>query len=168
MKRHILVALREMLDQWEDLLAPLTEAQVTSPLQPSHLSIKDIIAHLTAWQKLSNARVEAVQLDREPIMPMQFAGVDADAEGNTDGLNAAIFETHRQEPWEQVYQAWRQGFRQLLGGAEGVTERDLLDGGRFSWLGGSPPAVILLATYDHHREHLEELSNWLSEHATAG
>ena len=59
MKTHMLAALREEFGQWENVLASLTETQITTPPQPGELSLKDEIAHLWAWQQRSIARLEA-------------------------------------------------------------------------------------------------------------
>ena len=56
MQDHILAALRELFDNWESLLASLSEAQITTPLLPSPWSTKDVVAHLWAWQQRSIAR----------------------------------------------------------------------------------------------------------------
>ena len=48
-----------MFDRWELLLASLSEKQLTDSNLPSNLSVKDVIAHLWAWQQLSVARAEA-------------------------------------------------------------------------------------------------------------
>jgi ATP-dependent RNA helicase SUPV3L1/SUV3 len=41
------------------LLASLSESQITTPNLPANLSVKDVVAHLWAWQQLSIARLEA-------------------------------------------------------------------------------------------------------------
>jgi hypothetical protein len=164
MKLHILAALSEVFTRWEELLASLNEAQITAPLLPSHLSVKDSIAHLWAWQQRSIARVEGALSDREPEFPKWFPEIDPDSEGNTDPTNAWIFETYRYQPWSQVHQNWKGGFRRFLESAQAITERDLLDSGRYPWLRGYPLANVLLASYDHHQEHLEKLQAWLREH----
>lgn len=66
MKRHILTALREEFDHWEELIIPMSETQVSTPLSPSHWSVKDIVVHLWAWLARSIARIEAVLHNREP------------------------------------------------------------------------------------------------------
>ena len=38
--------------------------------------------------------------------------------------------------------------------------RDLLDSGRDRWLGGYALAHVLLASYEHHREHLDKALEW--------
>ena len=53
MKDHILTALREQFNRWEKLLASMSDEQITAPHLPSNWSIKDVIAHLRAWQQRS-------------------------------------------------------------------------------------------------------------------
>src|SRR5215210_3224284 len=45
MKDHILTALREQFNEWEKLLATISEEQRTTRQHPSKLSTKDIVAH---------------------------------------------------------------------------------------------------------------------------
>ena len=164
MKQHILAGLREEFDQWEGLLASLDGEQINTPLLPSHWTIKDVMNHLWAWQQRSIARVEAALNHREPEFPRWVAGLDPDAEGNTEQINDWIYQTYREQPWSTVHENWREGFQRFLETANGVSERDLLDSGKYSWLQGYPLAYILLASYDHHQEHFEKLSAWLQEH----
>jgi len=72
MKNHILAALREELDRWEKLLVSLSEEEITSPRFDFDWSIKDVIAHLWAWQQISNARLEGGLYDREPAFTIHF------------------------------------------------------------------------------------------------
>jgi hypothetical protein len=164
MQEHILAALREEFDRWEELLASMSDEQLAASLLPSSWSIKDVIAHLRAWQQRSIARVEAAQLNREPDFPEWPAELDPESEGHTDKINAWIYETHREQPWSSVHRNWREGFLRFLELGEAVSEKDLLDSGRYLWLGGYPLAFILLASYDHHQEHLEKLLAWIRQH----
>jgi hypothetical protein len=157
MKEHILTALREQLDRWEELLASMGDEQITTPDQPSGWSIKDVIAHLMAWQQRSIARMEAALNDREPEFPSWIQNIDPDEEGYTDRINAWIYDTYREQPWSKVHQDWKAGFQRLLELGEAIPEKDLLDASRYAWLQEYPLAYILLATYDHHQEHFEKL-----------
>jgi len=163
MKEHILAALGEQFDHWEELLANMGDEQITAPLLPSNWSIKDGMAHLGAWQQRSIARLEAALADREPEFPKWSPELDPDSEGSTDQTNAWIYEAYREEPWSKIQQSWREGFQRFLELGGQVSEKDLLDSGRYPWLGGRPLAFILLASYDHHQEHFEKLLVWLGE-----
>lgn len=164
MKDHILAALREEFNQWEDLLANLSEEQRTTPQLPSKLSTKDIVAHVRAWQQVSLARMEAAGLNREPQFPEAPPEFDLDTENNVEGINAWFYETYREQPWSSIYRAWREGFLRLLELGGAIAERDLLDSGRYAWLKGYPLAFVLVASYDHHQEHLDGLRAWAQQH----
>ena len=163
-KQQILTTLREEFSRWEELLASMSEEQITAPHLPSNLSIKDVIAHLRAWQQRSIARLEAAVLNREPEFPRWPAELDPDSEDDPVQINAWIYETYREQPWSSVHRDWREGFLRFLELGEGILEKDLLDAARYPWLEGHPLAFILLASYDHHQEHLEKLLAWLREH----
>jgi hypothetical protein len=75
-----------------------------------------------------------------------------------------FYETHRDQPWSTIHQNWRDGFLRLLELAEGIAERELLDASRYPWLKGHPLAFVLVASYDHHQEHLDGLHARLQEH----
>lgn len=153
-----LVSLREELDRWEELLATLSQDALTAPLPASHWSIKDVLAHLWAWQQASVARLEAAQRDREPNYPVWFAGLHPDAEEHLEQYNATIYEAHRQLPWSQVYQQWRAGFLRLLSLAETISDDDLLHRHRYPWLQGYPLLAVLEGTLEHHQEHRPSVS----------
>jgi hypothetical protein len=164
MKHHILAALKEEFSAWEELLGGMSEAQITAPQLPSDMSVKDIIAHLWAWQQRSIARLKAARLDQEPEFPKWPATLDPNSEGDTDQVNAWIYETHHDQPWSSVHQDWSEGFQQCLDLAEGISERDLLDTERYTWLKDYPLVFMLLASYDHHQEHLEKVLAALEGH----
>ena len=164
MKDHILTALREQIDRWEGLLDRLNNDQINAPLLPSNWSTKDVLSHLRAWQQRSIARLEAALSDREPIFPKWLPELNPDSEVSTDQINAWIYETHRNESWLTVRQNWKDGFSRLLELGERISERDMMDETRYTWMETRPLALILIGTYDHHQEHLDKLLAWLKEH----
>lgn len=164
MKDHLISALREQVQQWEALLSRLDEGFTSAPLLPSQWTVKDVVAHLKTWQTRSIARCEAALQDREPDFPEWLAGIDPDLGENVNQANAWIYETHRNLPWSEVYQAWLHGYQRFIDLAGQFSEQDLLDSSRYSWLQRVPLANVLLASYDHHQEHYEKLLAWLQGH----
>ena len=161
MHEHILAALREQFNQWEELLASLSEAQIHAPHLPSHWSTKDEIAHLRAWQQRTIARLDAVRLDREPEYPQWLPGVNPNTPEGVDQINDWLYETYRAQPWEKVHQDWRDGYLRFIEAGRQIEEKDLLDSSRFAWLSSHPIVLSLLYSYDHHQEHLDKLKAWL-------
>jgi hypothetical protein len=163
MKDHILAALREPFNSWEALLGSLSEEQIITPHFDLDWSIKDVMAHLWAWQQISIARVESGVLDQEPKFPDWALELGEDWEEDANRVNALTFETHHEKPWLEIYQNWRNGFLRFLELGDKISERDLLDGDRYPWLKGYSLAFILVASYDHHQEHLEKILDWLRD-----
>ena len=166
MKEHILAALREQLARWEDLLSGLREGQITSPHFDLNWSIKDVVAHLWGWQQISVARVDAAALNRDPRYPSWIERFPEDWEANADQVNAVFYGLCHEKPWPEVYRDWREGFLHLLDSGDRIPEIDLLNGDRYPWLHGYSAADILIASYDHHQEHLDKLTGWLQEYSS--
>jgi len=163
LKGHILAALREQFDSWEELLASLSEEQITTPHFDFDWSIKDVVAHLWTWQQISIARMEAGLRDHGPDFPEWIVESIENWEEDADRVNALTFERNHNKLWSEIHQNWRNGFLRFLELGGKISERDLLDGDRYSWLKGYSLAFILVASYDHHQEHIEKLTNGLRE-----
>jgi hypothetical protein len=164
-KKQILTMLKDEFNRWEELLASLSEAQITAPQLPSNLSIKDVIAHLRAWQQISVGRMEAALHNKEPEFPGWPAEFDPESEDGPDQTNAWIYETNREIPWPRLHRDWREGFLRFLELGEAIPEKDLLDAGRYAWIEGQPLVSVLLGSYEHHHiDHLEPLLAWLRQH----
>jgi hypothetical protein len=164
MKHHLLSALRAEFERCEKLLASLGEEEITSPLAPSTWTIKDVIAHLWAWQHRSIARVQPAQIDREPEFPNWPTEFDPDGGDGPDQVNAWIYESHRYEPWSSVHCKWHEGFQQFLEAANAISEEDLLETS-YPWMQGYPLYTVLVSSCAHHHvEHFEPLRAWLREH----
>ncbi len=167
-KSQMVAMLDEEFHRWEAVLAGMSDAQATAPLLPSDWSIKDVLAHLRAWQQVSIARLEAALDNTEPELPIWLAGLPPDSDEYIEKFNDWIYQAYRERPWANVYQVWREGFLHFLELAQAIPEQDLLEAGRYPWLEGNPLIAVLGGSYNHHHdEHLEPLLVWLREHRTA-
>jgi hypothetical protein len=164
-KKQMIAMLQEEFKRWEALLAGLSEEQISVPDLPAHLSIKDVVGHLRAWQQVSIARLEAALGNSEPQLPDWLGGLDPESEENLAQFNARIHETYQQQPWPRVYQAWRDGFLRFVELAETISEADLLDTEKYPWLNGYALVAVLEGSYEHHEEHLDPLPAWLDQQA---
>ncbi len=155
MQQHILAALREQFDRWQAFLASLGDEQINAPRTFADWSVKDVIAHLRAWQQRSIARAESAVLNRPPEFPRWLG--DDDPDENTDAVNAFIYESQRAVPWAVVRADWQNGYTLFLALGQQVSEPQFLDSTRYAWFNGFSLADFYLASYDHHQEHLEKL-----------
>jgi hypothetical protein len=156
-QRPIIDELRGEFGRWEELVAGLSDDELHAPRNRGGWSIRDVVAHLMAWQQVSNARLEAVVCGGEPRLPDWLAGGDPDSEADVSRYNDAIHVLHRGRAWADVRDAWRGGFERLLRLAAAVPDADLHDAARFPWLRGHAPAAVLEGTLAHHREHRASL-----------
>ena len=163
-KQELLTLLKEEFARWDELLSSLSEERLTAPYLPGGLSIKDVVAHLMAWQQRSIARVQAAQRHTEPVLPAWPSHLSPDQDEDLDAINAWIYSNHKDEPWSIVYTSWRSGFRKFIELSESLPEDDLLTPGRFPWMGEYLLAGVLLGSFEHHREeHYLPLTAWLRD-----
>jgi len=162
-REEVLEELSGEFKRWEDLLSPLNEEEITTSRLPNGWSIKDLMAHLMAWQQVTTARLDAAQRNESPMYPEWLAGSSPESEDEIHRFNARIFEIHRDRAWSQVHQDWRGGFLAVLKLGQEVPENDLVEAGRYPWLNGHPLIAVLQGTYEHHHvDHLGSLLTWLS------
>jgi hypothetical protein len=161
MKEHILTAMREQFDRWEELLASLDEKRIIASNFDLDWSIKDVIAHLWAWQQISIARMKAGLQNQEPEYPKWIVETIENWEEESDRVNALTFDRYHDKSWYEIHQNWRNGYLHFIELGEKFSEPDLLAGDKYPWLQGYSLAVILIASYDHHQEHFDKLKKWL-------
>ena len=147
--------LREELGEWEKVLGGISEAEIVAPNRVDKLSVKDIIAHLTAWQQITVARLEAGRDNREPVFAGWPPELDPVHESDNERINAWIYEKYRLQTWESVHYEWRERFLHVLELAEATPDEVMMPKGQFAWLNGYPLWGVLRGTYEHHREHRE-------------
>jgi len=162
-KQKILNELTEIFNRWQELLASLSEEQITGQLLPSDWTVKDAVSHLWAWQQASVARMEAALHDREPDYPKWWEIFSPDPNEDVDRTNAWIYATNRDKPWSNVYADWKMQFQHYLELASQLPEKDLLEPGKYTWMDGYALSASSMGTLEHHQEHYDTLYAWLQE-----
>jgi hypothetical protein len=166
-KTHILFQLKQVFTQWQDLLASLDEEQMTTPLTSSDWTVKDIMAHMWAWQQGSVARMEAALRDKQPTYPDWWLANGPDPEVDIDRTNAWIYQANRERSWESVYTHWKDQFRRYIDLTNSLAESDLLTPGHYTWMGSYAIADSCLGSIEHHQEHIDALKAWSSARGSA-
>jgi hypothetical protein len=159
-KQQLMATLKQEFDRWEELVSGLNEEQLNTPQPTSTMSIKDVLAHLLAWQQRSIARLEAALHNKELEFPQWPIDLDPDAD-DVDQINAWIYQTYHDRPWAEVHQLWRNGFLRFMELGEAIPEKDLFEVGKYHWLKEYSISMVLVWSYEHHHvEHLEPLLKW--------
>jgi|GraSoiStandDraft_54_1057290.scaffolds.fasta_scaffold130811_3 hypothetical protein len=145
----------------ENILAPLNQAQMTTPGVNGDWSIKDILAHLNAWQDYLVIRLQAATRNEVPAV-----GVLSDEdEGNTvDRLNADFYEENKARPLDEVLAEFHTTYRQIVEAVQALSDEDLFEPKRFAWMKGNALWELIPGnTYGHYLEHIESIQEWLGK-----
>ena len=150
-------SLRSGRAEWDALLAQIGAARMTQPGVEGDWSVKDIIAHVTWYERemLGVLRERALIGSGLWNLPL-------------DQRNATIFEQNKHRALDDVLEESRQVFPQLLELAAGLSDEELNDPRRFSgmpeeWL---PWELVAGNSYTHYPDHIASIRAWLDRSDT--
>ena len=156
-KASILDELRSKYAALEAILAPLDKAQMTTPGVIGNWSIKDILAHITAWQHRLLTWLHAARHNQKPTI----SGPDSEEE--MDRLNEQFYQENKSRPLADVLGNFRSSYLQIMEAVQAIPEEDLIDPHRFAWLNGDSLRQLVAGdTYDHYQEHQQQIEEWLA------
>jgi hypothetical protein len=104
----------------EGLISTLSEAQMIAPGGTDGWSVKDHLAHLTAWYGSLLALLEG--RPRHEPMAMDKANYDA---ADTDGINQHIYQRNRDRSLADVLADYRRADQQVLGALDRLIDEDI-------------------------------------------
>jgi len=143
---------------FENTLAPLDEKQMISSGVNGDWSIKDILAHLTAWQRYIVIRLQAAARNEKPAV----RGPADDEE--MDKMNARFYEENKSRPLVEVLADFHATYRQVVEAVQALSDEDLFDPQRFAWMKGNALWELVAGnTYDHYQEHIGSIQEWLGK-----
>jgi len=157
MRRADLIAeLNSEYQAWELLLGQIGEDRMDEPGVGGAWSIKDIVAHLTAWRRRTVGRLEAVA-NGQPEPAHEWPADLAE----DDEINAWFHARDRGKSVKDVLNESRRVFQQLVGAIQKMPEDTLDDPARFPWMEGTPLTGATL--FGHfHDEHEADMRAYLS------
>lgn len=138
-----LAILRDIAESWLELrkaLVALSEHELVEPNTVGTWSFKDLMAHITAWERLLIERIRALEEGRDTA-ELEEAEMDVDA------FNAEVVRRQAEKPIDEVrdeFDATHAELMELLETTPMLT-RDLVAGD----------------TYEHYREHLKDVLEFM-------
>lgn len=141
---------------WNALLARLDPQRLQEPGAVGRWSIKDLIAHITWYEREITAAFQARALVGSPLWEKPPAE-----------RNRLIYEQHREQSLEMVLADSRRAYHELVAVVSSLSEADLNDPARLnSWPEGLPPWRLLAEnSYEHYQAHRADLERWLQASA---
>ena len=156
-KSELLNWLQEEYQRWEAFLDQIGEARMDQPGVAGDWSMKDIVAHLTGWNRWLVLRLEAAGRGEPEPPPLWPAHVQAE-----DEINAWIYESNRERSLREVMDEMQQVHQQLLTFIKGLPDDVRIEQDwRIVWLGDQRfPAGEF---FDHFRDdHEPDVRAWLA------
>jgi hypothetical protein len=163
-KTELLNWLREELRKWEVFLDQIDPTNMDKPNVVGYWSMKDVVAHLTGWNRKLVARLQAAQRgEPEPLSPWP-AHLQTD-----DEINAWHYETNRTLSIAEVLKESDQVFQQLFAVIEELPDDVQIDtvkteSGRefyLVWIGTE--RYLVGEFFDHFRDdHEQDIRAWLA------
>jgi len=138
----------------ESLIAPLSDEQMCLPALDGQRSVKDVLAHIAAWERRCVDWIKAGLRGETPSLPEAGYGWE-----DIDRLNEKTFQENRERPLQEVLADSHQAYKLLLAEVQGLSEADLIEPQRFAWTEGRTSLVPYVAanSYEHYDEHAEQI-----------
>src|SRR5262245_138168 len=118
----------------ERLVAEVGPARMEVPNLVGEWSLKEIVAHLTAWRWWTVARMEAAVQGTAPVPPWSDE-FDEEREGDVDRINRWFHEVSRDLPVADILRDSRATLDRLEAAIQALSDAELFAPGRYSWLG---------------------------------
>lgn len=143
----------------ERTLAGLSEGEMTRPGANAEWSVKDVLAHIVAWERLLQRCLAQI---REGVAP-ELVPLDIEDE-ELDELNRRIYVENRDRRLDDVLSEFERSYEETVAAVRATAEEVLMVPGRVEALGDKPLWHVVVAnTFGHYREHKESLQAWLEE-----
>ena len=158
-KSHVLEEMQAGRAEFEALLAQLNDEQMLDATLDGGRSVKDTLSHIAVWERRCAGWIETTLRGETPERPEP--GVTWD---QMDDLNERDFLRARDYTLQEAREDYRQSYQQLLALLKSMPEEDFGETHRFSWWQGRPISMFIAAnSFQHYREHAEQIEAWLAK-----
>ncbi len=147
----------------EKFLAPLTPEQLAFTATPGAWAVKDILAHLYAWQQMLFNWYETGLRGETPAVP-----VPGYKWSQLPALNQQIYDKYCKLTSEEALVLFRESHQNTLQWIETLSETDLITPGLFPWMKNNTlMAYLNSATAVHYVWALKEAKKVLKGHSVS-
>ncbi len=153
MTRHeLLDQIRTERGRLEETLARLTHAQMLLPGVDGEWSVKDALAHISAWERRMISWVGSHLHGEEPDIPLPW---------DVERMNAETYAQVKDKPLAEVLEEFRLSYWDSLALAESLREEQLQTVYADTWPMGSLWTGVAANTNWHYKEHRTDIQKWL-------
>ena len=137
----------------EEVLARLTPAEMLLKGVAGSWSVRDVLAHISAWERRMIDWIGSHLRAEQPVVPLPW---------DIDRMNADANAQVKDKPLEEVLTEFRLSYRESLALVESLTEEQLQTEYSHTWPMGPLWLGVAANMNFHYREHRADISKWLS------
>jgi hypothetical protein len=147
-----------------DLLEGLDESQMEVPGVQGERSIKDLLAHITNWNKHGINWLESVYKGETPVMPVKGDNMD-EIQVELSEQNAEVHERNRNRPLKEIVKEYKETFALVIEHVNKLEEKHLDSVFNYPWAKNSVSGrEVIMWRYWHQQEHTKPIKEWLEKH----
>lgn len=153
-KIELLQAISAARDKWDSLIAQIPVDRLPEPVAPGGWSIKDIIAHITEYDRQLVLGL-ALRLQKPPQIWLDDLSLDE--------FNARLHEQIAERDPVDILRDSQQVFRDLIGEVESHTEDYLFGSHHLEGISDDiiPYRMLKSESYGHYRDHIPAIQAWI-------
>lgn len=153
-KSEVIAALAEGREKFLQAIEGLPEGAMLEPGVVEEWSVKDVLAHLAAWEAELVTLLAQARQGQKP----RYAGITP---AQIDELNAKWYEENKSRPLERELADFHGVRKQTGRQVEALADKDLTDPKRYAWLRDAP-LYEWIGTYsfEHEAEHAAQIQQW--------
>jgi hypothetical protein len=157
-KRKLLDLIKSERKKLEDCLAQIPAEDKIIPGVENGWSVKDIMAHISAWEGNMCRWVEQITAGVTPDRPLP-----GEPWPDLDLLNQQIYDQNKRKPLATVEAEFISSYQDTLRLVSSLPEEDLINPQRHDWTRNDPLYFLVGGnTFWHYEEHLVSINNWIS------
>lgn len=151
---EMIAALNDSRQKILDTIKGVSDTALTAETLMPGWSVKDLLVHLTIWEAEMITRLAHARAGKKP----RYTDL---SRKEIDNLNARWLAEFKDRSPDRVLHDYHQVRKQMIKQVEQMTDSDLADPKRFSWLRGKPLwEWIADESFGHENEHLPQLLTW--------
>jgi hypothetical protein len=160
-KAELLQRLQEKRVDFDNLIATVPLSTVEAPNLPNGWSVKDLLAHVAAYERWMAGNLQADNEGRTPTSDDLYDGgveLEAGDPFDLDTLNASIHAHFRDKSWQEIRAFAGDAYARLVQAITNSPDEDFNRDSLHTWLDhGSLLTRLPELTYGHYGDHDDDL-----------
>ena len=152
-KKHVLNNLLYARRDWDRLLNGISEADLAKPGVCDQRSVKDLIAHITWYDRQMEEMLRSGKVEESPLWSME-----------PKERNEHIRRHHQMTNADELKQQSLQAFARLLDAVESADSEAFLNPGYYDKMqeDWQPLDIIAINTWGHYAHHARQIEEFLA------